>query len=283
MSETITPASELAMSETAPAPLRSDLLLGLPGIAHGLTYRVPRMGLAEGNVGFGAPRDKADAWAMRQLWCRSIGVDPERIVTMGQVHGNAVIRVMADDAGRGATPRSTHMGYADALITDAPDVVLTTLHADCLSILIVDPERPAVAAVHAGWRGTVADVAGAAIQAMRSAYGTDPATIRAFLGPAIGVCCNEVGDEVIAAWREQASDLGPLADLAVQRPGPKAHFDVPRANTLLLQRSGVLPEHIEVSSICTKDSLDSWFSHRGHGPGAGREGAMIAIRRVRSG
>ncbi|MBA2248027.1 MAG: peptidoglycan editing factor PgeF [Chloroflexia bacterium] len=283
MSETMTPASAPGTTRPAPAPLRSGLLLGFDRIAHGLTYRVPGMGVAEGNVGFGSPRDKADAWAMRQLWCRAIGVDPERIVTMGQVHGNDVIQVTADDAGRGATPESTNMGYADALITDAPDVVLTTLHADCLSILLVDPERPAVAAVHAGWRGTVADVAGAAIRAMRDAYGTDPATIRAFLGPAIGVCCNEVGDEVIQAWREQAADLGPLADLAVQRPGPKDHFDVPRANTLLLQRAGVLPEHIEVSSICTRDSRDSWFSHRGHGPGAGREGAMIAIRADRAG
>lgn len=283
MSETITPVIDPVTSRPAPVPLQSDLLLGIEDIAHGLTYRVPGMGLAEGNVGFGAPRDKADAWAMRQLWCRAIGVDPERIVTMGQVHGNAVIRVTADDAGRGATPLSAHMGFADALITDAPDVVLTTLHADCLSILMVDPDRRAVAAVHAGWRGTVADVAGAAIQAMRSAYGTDPATIRAFLGPAIGVCCNEVGDEVISAWREQASDLGPLANLAVQRPGPKDHFDVPRANTLLLQRAGVLPEHIEMSPVCTKDSRDSWFSHRGHGPGAGREGAMISIRGDRAG
>ena len=273
----MTPATKPVTSELAPAPLQSGLLLGLPGIAHGLTYRVPGMGLAEGNVGFGAPRDKADAWAMRQLWSRAIGVDPERIVTMGQVHGKAVVQVAGNDAGRGATPDSTNMGYADALITDAPDVVLTTLHADCLSILMVDPDRPAVAAVHAGWRGTVVDVAGATIRAMRAAYGTDPATIRAFLGPAIGVCCNEVGDEVIAAWREQAADLGPLADLAIQRPGPKDHFDVPRANALLLQRAGVLPEHIEISPICTKDSRDSWFSHRGHGAGAGREGAMIAI------
>lgn len=260
-----------------PVPLQSELLASIPGIAHGLTCRVPGLGLADGNVGYGAPRDKADAWNMRQVWCRAIDVDPARIVTMGQVHGNEVIQVTGADAGKGAFPESGFVGRADALITDAPNVVLTTLHADCLPILLVDPARPAIAAVHAGWRGTVADVAGSAIRAMREVFGTDPANIRAFLGPAIGVCCNEVGDEVIAAWRDQASDLGPLAELAIEHPGPKDHFDVPRANTLLLQRAGVRPDHIEVSPICTKDSLDSWFSHRGHGPGAGREGAMIAI------
>jgi len=278
MSEISSSAMDQVATARIPTPLQSDLFLGFRGIAHGLTYRVAGLGLADGNVGYGSPRDKADAWLMRQLWCRGIDVDPTRIVTMGQVHGNGVILVTADDAGRGATPERAHIGKADALITDAPGVVLTTLHADCLSILMVDPARPAVAAVHAGWRGTVVDVAGSAIRAMHSAFGTEPANIRAFLGPAIGVCCNEVGDEVIAAWREQASDLGPMAELAIEHRFPRDHFDVPRANALLLQRAGVLPDHIDVSPICTKDSLDSWFSHRGHGPGAGREAAMIAIR-----
>ncbi|HEV2067212.1 MAG TPA: peptidoglycan editing factor PgeF [Thermomicrobiales bacterium] len=260
-----------------PGPLRSGMLSGVPGVVHGLTYRVPGLGVADGNVGYGSPRDKADAWEMRQIWCRGIGVDPHRIVTMGQVHGRDVLRVTAQHAGSGATPNSTHAGVADALITDSPDVVLMTLHADCQPILIVDPERPAVAAVHAGWRGTVADVAGAAVQAMERAFGSEPAKLLAYPGPAIGVCCNEVGDEVIAAWRDQARDLGPLAELAVAHPGPKDHFDGSRANTLLLMRAGLTPDHIEVSDICTKCSKDSWFSHRGHGPGAGREGGLIAL------
>lgn len=260
-----------------PAPLQSGLLNSIPGVAHGLTHRVPGLGKADGNVGYGSPRDKVDAWAMRQAWCRGIDVDPHRIVTMGQVHGRDVIRVRGEHAGQGATPHSTHAGFADALITDTPDIVLMTLHADCLPILLVDPERPAIAAVHAGWRGTVLDVAGAAIQAMRDAFGSDPAEIRAYLGPGIGGCCNEVGGEVIAAWREQAHDFGPLAELAVTHSGPKDHFDGSRANTLLLQRAGTAPDHIEVSEICTKCSKDSWFSHRGHGPGAGREGALIAL------
>lgn len=260
-----------------PAPLRSGKLSGVPGVVHGLTYRVPGLGVADGNVGYGSPRDKADAWEMRRIWCRAIGVDPHRIVTMGQVHGREVLRVTAEHARSGATPNSTHAGFADALITDSPGVVLMTLHADCQPILIVDPERPAVAAVHAGWRGTVADVAGAAVHAMEDAFGSEPAKLLAYLGPAIGVCCNEVGDEVIAGWRDQARDLGPLAELAVAHPGPKDHFDGSRANTLLLLRAGLNPDHIEVSDICTKCSKDSWFSHRGHGPGAGREGALIAL------
>lgn len=272
-------AATATSSPTAmiPPPLRSELLSTVPTIRHGLTYRVPGMGKADGNVGLGSPRDQEDAWQMRVLWCAGIGVDPEKIVTMGQVHGNSVIRVGTDDAGKGACDRGTVAGYGDALMTDTPDVVLMTLHADCQPILLVDPDRPAVAAVHAGWRGTVADVGGATVAAMRDAFGSDPAKILAYLGPAIGPEANEVGEEVIEAWLAQAEGMGETAWSAVRKPGPKHHFNVPRANALLLMRAGLLPEHIEVSEVCTRSNLDSWFSHRGHGPNAGREAALIAI------
>ncbi|CAN5787928.1 peptidoglycan editing factor PgeF [soil metagenome] len=261
----------------SPPPLRSALLSGVPFVRHGLTFRVPGMGKAEGNIGLGTPRDRKDAWEMRKLWCASIGVDPERIVTMGQVHGNDVIRVYAEDAGKGSRNPGSHVGYADALITDAPNVVLMTLHADCQPILLVDPVRRAIGAIHSGWRGTVADVGGEAVASMRTEFGSEPVDILAFLGPAIGPGENEVGDEVIEAWLAQADNLGKVAHDAVLKPGHKHHFDVPTANRLLLMRAGLSVEHIESSDICTKTQKNSWFSHRGHGPNAGREGALIAI------
>ena len=258
-------------------PLRSQLLSSVPGVIHGLTHRVEGMGRADGNVGYSGERDREDAWEMRQQWCEAIGVEPGRMVLVGQVHGNAVLEAHPNHAGAGAAPGSTQVGYADALITDHAGLVLSTLHADCLPILIVDPERPAIAAVHAGWRGTVMDVAGATVRAMQERYGSDPAELLVYLGPAIAGCCNEVGPEVTIAWREQVRDLGPLAELAVTKPGNKEHFDVPRANTLLLQRAGVPPENMEVSATCTKCSTDGWFSHRGHGPSAGRQAALIML------
>jgi YfiH family protein len=249
----------------------------VPFVRHGLTYRVEGLGKADGNIGLGSPRDQDDAWEMRKLWCAGMDLDPERIVTMGQVHGNDVIRVYARDAGKGARERGAHVGLGDALITNDPDVVLVTLHADCQPILIVDPVQRAVAAVHAGWRGTVADVGGATVAAMTREFGSNPVDLLAYLGPAIGPGANEVGDEVIEAWLEQAQDLGEDAMQAVLKPGPKHHFDVPTANRLLLLRAGLLDEHIETSPICTRSNTDTWFSHRGHGPNAGREGALIAL------
>jgi YfiH family protein len=235
------------------------------------------MGKANGNVGDTAPRDPADAWEMRQQWAAAIGFDPERLVRTGQVHENDVFVVRDEHAGTGRRRDTPTPGTADAMITNAVNVPIMTLAADCLPLLMYDPVQRAVAAVHAGWRSTVLDIAGETVRAMQREYDTDPADLLAFLGPAIGGCCNEVGPEVTAAWRDVASSLGPLKELAVTRPSAKEHFDVPRANTLLLQRAGVQAEHIEVSSICTKCNLDEWFSHRGQGPATGRQGGVIML------
>ncbi|HWV25344.1 MAG TPA: peptidoglycan editing factor PgeF [Thermomicrobiales bacterium] len=260
-----------------PTPLRSQLLSSVPGVIHGVTHRIEGMGPADSNFSYAPPRDRGDAWAARQVWCEAIGFPAERLVLTGLVHGTDVLQVTAEHAGGGSSPERELAGIADALMTDQPNLAIGVTHADCQSLLIADPDHHAIAAVHAGWRGTVADIAGTTIRAMQEAYGSDPAELLVYLGPSIGGCCNEVGPEVTAAWREQVREFGPLAELAVTKPGPKEHFDVPRANTLLLQRAGVRPEHIEVSAACTKCDTETWFSHRGHGPGAGRQASLIML------
>lgn len=259
-------------------PVRSALLSRLEHVAHGLSYRVDKLGTSHGNIGLGSPRDKEDAWEMRKLWSQAIGVDPESIVTMGQVHGTTILRATANDAGRGSQDGSNHLGIGDGLITDDPDVTLLTLHADCQPILLVDPDRPAVAAVHAGWRGTVSNIAGEAVRAMTNAFDSNPARMLAYLGPAIGGCCNEIGPEVTAQWRATAHEAGVDPEPAVTRPVEREHLNVSEANRRLLLAAGLQEDHIDTSPECTKCDTDRWFSHRGHGPNAGREGAFIAIR-----
>ena len=259
-------------------PARSKLLSSLPHVIHGVSHRVKGLGTADGNIGLGSPRDKEDAWEMRKLWAQEIGVDPKTIVTAGQVHEATVLRVGPEDAGKGSRAGFPQAGIADGLITDSPDVTLLTLHADCQPILLVDPDRPAVAAVHAGWRGTIMNIAGAAVDAMQQAFDSDPADLLVYLGPALGGCCAEMGQEVIEMWQDTAGKLGIDADCAITTPGERSHFDVPEANRQLLIQGGVLDQNIDVSDECTRCDTTRWFSHRGHGPNAGREGAFIAIR-----
>lgn len=274
--------SMLATETLAPKDLpllRSALLAEVPGIVHGFTGRVPGLGRAAGNVGYSPPRDTADAWAMRRAWGSAIGVDPERLVTTGQVHGNAVLIAGAGDAGTGARPGSGKLGLGDAMIADDTGPVLFSLHADCLPLLLVDPgrrrRRPAVAAVHAGWRGTVADVVGATVRAMAEHFGSEPGELFAALGPAIGACCYEVGPEVVAAWSNLAGADG---EAAIRRDGGRVSFDIVAANLGLLERAGIRADRIEALGICTRCRGDAWFSHRGQGPTTGRFAAVIALK-----
>lgn len=267
-----------AGEQSALAPMldvtRSRLLSALPDVVHGVTGRVPGLGRADGNLGYSAPRDTADAWEMRRRWSAAVGVDPERIATAGQVHGADVLRVGPGDAGVGARPGSGRIGLADALLTDRPGVALLSLHADCLPILLADRRRGVVGAVHAGWRGTVANVVGAAILEMRSAYGSQPENILAYLGPAIGPCCYEVGPEVAAAWEDRS---GAGAGNALAPIGGRWTFDLRAANAMLLGRAGLRPEQVERSLACTRCDGEAWFSHRGQGATTGRFGAIIAL------
>jgi YfiH family protein len=232
------------------------------------------MGRADGNVAYSAPRDQEDAWSMRTAWCARLGLDPESIVTSGQVHGAAVHVVTLDDRGTGARPGSGRVALCDALMTRSAGPVLLTLHADCLPIFLVDPDLPAVASVHAGWRGTVAGVAASTVRAMTAEFGSDPARIIAFLGPSICQHCYEVGDEVAAAWRSLA---GADADPAIATYGTRVHFNLKQANRQQLVLAGLDDSLIDTSPTCTKCASDMWFSHRGQGPETGRFGAIVAI------
>ena len=258
---------------------QSDLLAQVPRVRHAVTGRSRGLGKAHGIVGYSSPRDKADAWAMRERWCRLAGLDATRLVTLGQIHGAVVHRVRSEDAGRGARPGSDQIGLGDALITNAAGPVLMTLHADCQALLFVDPgsttRGPAVGVAHAGWRGTVADVAGQTVAAMTEAFGTQPQDLLVSVGPAIGGCCYSVGPEVVDAW---AALAGEDWHVAVQQDSG-TRFSLRDANTWLLRRAGVLAEHIEVSTACTQcdESGERWFSHRGQGAATGRFGALITI------
>ncbi|MGI8475252.1 MAG: peptidoglycan editing factor PgeF [Thermomicrobiales bacterium] len=229
----------------------------------------------DGNIAYSATPDHDDVRAMRELWCGEIGVDAAEIACVHQVHGTEVAAVSDSHAGRNGAPSQLVVGKADALVSNDSGVVLMTIHADCMPILLHDRGTGAVGTVHAGWRGTVADVAGAAVRAMTVEYGGRPSDIVAFLGPAIGACCYAVGDEVVAGWRGQTGGGG--AALVLQDDA-QARFDLTAANRHLLQRAGLADEAIEEARICTKCGGEAWFSHRGQGPGTGRFGAIIAKR-----
>ena len=257
---------------------RSRLISAVPWVRHGITRRVPGLGLADGNVGYTAPRDEADAWEMRQRWVRAMGIDPSDLVRVRQVHGNAVRVATEADTERGTHPDAGEAPIADALITADQHVALMTLHADCLAMLLVDPEQRVVGAVHAGWRSTVKDISGETVRAMRSAFGSRPEDLIAYVGPSISADRYEVGDEVVEAWRSVPG----TSEAAVTRVNGAWRFDLKVANASQLRACGLADKNIEISLVCTASHTGRWFSHRAQGPLTGRFAAVIMIAGTQS-
>lgn len=242
--------------------------MAIPHLRHGITQRVEGMGKAHGNIGYSAPRDYDDAIAMRERWLLAMGLDRDQLTGVHQVHGADVHVVRAAERNIAPTPK------ADALIAAEPGVALFTQHADCMPIILCDPDAPAIATIHAGWRGTTLDIAGATVRRMRDEFGADPSRMVAFLGPSIGRCCYEVGDDVVNAW---AAVAGSRVAGAVEARGARWAFDLERANRWLLLRAGLDKSRIEASQICTRCGGETWFSHRGQGPLTGRFASIVAL------
>lgn len=212
--------------------------------------------------------------AVAENWRRLAAVAGREIHVARQVHGRTVVRVTGDmDA---AAVRGMD---ADALITNEADVVIGVLVADCVPILMADPRTGAVAAVHAGWRGTVAGIVEATMDRMRDEFGSDARELRVAVGPSIGPCCFEVGAEVVSAV-EQAFPDARDANAVIERLGAKPHIDLWALAGIAARRRGVPPAQIETASLCTRCDVQRFFSYRRDRGVTGQQAAFIRSPRA---
>ena len=198
----------------------------------------------------------------------ALGFDIEKLVFTRQTHTDIVRVVDGSNCGEGLQREVEP--ECDALVTNTPGLVLAAFSADCTPILLQDPITGAVGAVHAGWRGTVADIAGKAVRAMVREFGTRPGDIRAAIGPNIGVCCFETHEDVPNAVR---AVLGEAAEDYIVPDGEKFRVDLKGVNAALLRRAGV--RDIEISDACTACRPDRFWSHRRVGNDRGSLAAVI--------
>lgn len=198
---------------------------------------------------------------------KALGRVPESIHDVWQVHSADVI--FADEP----RPLDTDYQKADIMLTDNPQVTLFMRFADCTPILLHDPVAQVIGIVHSGWLGTVRGAARAAVLAMQDRYETNPADVLAAIGPAIGPDHYEIGEDVIS----QVNDVfGAQAELLLEKHGKSVHFNLWKANQILLNQAGV--RQIEIAGICTACHTDDWFSYRAEKGKTGRFGALIALR-----
>ena len=234
---------------TAPDVLTIPQLAADRGLVHGFST----VGL--GSVGLIHAPDPAPVLASRRAFARFLGIASE-LTTAGAAHGSKVARVDA--------PLEVVQGV-DGLVTDRRDVALFATFADCYPVVLWDPQKRVAALVHAGWRGTQAGVAAAAVRFMQNEYGSVPGDVRAGIGPGICGQCYEVGDEVASQF--EAGFVG-------QGEGDRFLLDLAAANRAQLEQAGVAEVH--VMGLCTKET-DYLPSHR-RNPDGTRFGAIVAIR-----
>jgi YfiH family protein len=215
------------------------------------------------------------------------------LVTLHQVHSSITYRVGKADAGREAPLKG------DGLMTDERGIALGVQTADCVPVLVADRKRGAVAAFHAGWRGTLRRIVEGGVGRMRLEFGSEPEDLVAAIGPSIGPCCYAVGDEVEAEFRSQFAYAEalfcevydsdpvrkkyPMLFLSQRAPGhtemgPSLHLDLVEANRRQLLDAGLAAAAIEVSGHCTSCRTDLYFSHRASSGFAGRMMNVITAR-----
>lgn len=194
------------------------------------------------------------------------GAQPEALALAGQIHGTNIAVVTAADL----------FSETDAMITNVPDVPLAILVADCVAVSLYDPVNTAVGIAHAGWRGTVAGIAAKTVAKMAHAYGSNPAELIAGIGPSIGPCCYEVGEEVID--RFVAEDPAVADRVLIDQKDPeKKYLDLWLANSLGLQAAGLKENNIEIANTCTACNTGEFYSHRAEAGRTGRFAGIIMI------
>ncbi len=254
---------------------KQNLYIPAPNISvpHGFTTRHGGVSSAPyDTLNLGLHRGEAEPNVMenhRRL-ARAVGYDVENLVMSHQTHTD-MVRVVTKADARGID----HHRYpeCDGMITCDPDTALFVFTADCTPVLLWDPVTGAVGAVHAGWRGTAAQIAGKAVLKMVAEFGCDRKNIHAAIGPNIGFCCFEtdadVPDAMIKAFGEEAKQ-------AIRPQGEKFYVNLKELNALSLRRAGV--ENISISPECTVCSCDRFFSHRVTKGVRGSQGAVIVCR-----
>jgi YfiH family protein len=246
------------------------------------------------NLGFTGVDDQEIVAQNRRLLAEAVTGDPATpLVTLRQFHSGVLVHATVADETR-ARPWK-----ADGLMTDKPGMLLGIQTADCIPVLVADRKRRAVAAFHAGWRGTVKRIVEAGVGRMRLEFGSRPEDLVAAIGPGIGACCYAVGEEVFSSFESQfayASELFcevydsdpvrtkyPMLFLTQRAPGhshigPELHLDLIAANRRQLLEAGLKPRSIQSVGGCTSCQPDLFFSHRASHGSAGRMLSVIGIR-----
>jgi len=246
------------------------------GLRHGFTTRLG--GVSEGssssmNLSFSRGDTEAHVIENYKIIMSALSLDYQKSVLTRQTHTKNIVVVSEEHCGYGM-PGKARFDDVDGLVTNQPNIPLVSFYADCTPLFFYDPVQGVVATAHAGWRGTLKRIGSEMIQLMGREYGSKPKDILIGIGPAIGQCCFEVDQDVADLFYDLPEAYQTFIEM---RDNGKYHIDVKAINRLMFLEQGVRPDHIEMSSLCTKCNPNRFFSHRAHGDERGNLSAIIAL------
>lgn len=213
--------------------------------------------------------DEAEAvMENRRRLCRYLSVAEDRLFVPCQVHGAEVLEIDDSFLSAGWEEQQAALHGVDALFTRLPGVCVAVTTADCVPVLLYAPDQKIVAAIHAGWRGTVAQIASQVARLLIEQYHCDPHALLAGIGPSISQTNYEVSEELVEAFRLAGSDLERIVRRHPETHKP--HIDLWEANRLQLLEAGLLAENIDLASLCTYAHPEEFFSARRQGLRSGR-------------
>jgi hypothetical protein len=247
--------------------------LGLPYVTHAFTTRLG--GVSEGvytslNLSYAVGDRPERVVENRRRLAGALGYDLQQMVCGRQVHGGNVAAVTSHEAGAGALELETALPATDGLITATPGLPLAAYFADCVPVVFADPEKRAVGLAHAGWRGTLQEIARKVLEKMAETYGTRPSDCLVAIGPAIGPCCYEVDHTVAARFTRWGPTVG-------AKKSGRWFVNLWEANRQVLLDAGVRQDRITIIKICTACNRELMFSHRRDRGETGRMAAVVML------
>ena len=205
----------------------------------------------------------------------SMGVAVEDMVLSKQTHTTNVRVVTAEDKGKGVM-RERNYTDVDGMITNVPGICLVTSYADCVPLYFVDPVHHAIGLAHSGWRGTVGKIGKNTVQLMQENFGSKPEDLLAAVGPSVCMDCYEVSEDVIKKFCENYDEnLWP--EIFYQKKNGKYQLNLWKANELIFLESGILPEHMAITNVCTHCNSKILYSHRTMGNNRGNLCAFLEL------
>jgi hypothetical protein len=225
------------------------------------------------NIGFGTNDSAENVLQNRKILATNVGVPLNHFVFPRQTHSANIALIHRSQRGLGVFERETALPETDALITNEPETCIAVQVADCVPLLLFDPENRAVGAIHAGWRGTASQICMHTIRAMQWHFGTRPENLLAGIGPSIGACCYNTGYDV----KEAFDYVKPALNTIFEERNSKLYLNLWAANREQLVFAGVKPENIEVAGVCSHCNAAEYFSHRHSNGDTGRFAAAIML------